>query len=53
MTTKPTPPKRHRSKYEDPVRINATAEETAQSIFWRKPKPKKDWRYLQRPKASA
>ena len=49
--SRPSP--RRKSKYDDPIRTDATPEELAQSIFWRKPKPKKDWRYLKRRKATA
>ena len=44
-------PKR-KSKYEKLIRVDATPEEIAQTIFMGKPKPKDQWRYLKRDKES-
>ena len=38
--------KRRRSKYEERIRIDASPEKIAQSIFWRKAPPKDEWDYL-------
>ena len=35
------------TKHDDRVKSQATPEEVAQSLFSGKPKPRKQWRYLQ------
>lgn len=36
------------TKYDDRVKIDATPEQVAKSLFSGRPKPRRDWRYLQR-----
>ena len=38
--------KKRPSKYEEPIHIEATPEEIAQTVFAGKPKPKDQWEYL-------
>ena len=38
------------SKYEKRVKLNATAEQIAQTVFMGRPKPKSEWRYLKKGK---
>ena len=40
--------RKKRSKYEKRIKVDATPDELAQSLFWRKPKPKDEWACLKR-----
>ena len=42
----PTARKPRPSKHDDRVKIQATPEQVAKSLFSGKPKPRKEWRYL-------
>ena len=35
-----------KSKYDDPIKINASPKAVIQSLFSGKPKPRSQWRYL-------
>ena len=39
-------PRKRSSKYEEPIHIDATPEEVAQSLFRGQPKPRDQWRFL-------
>ena len=36
------------SKYDEPIHIDATMEEVAQTVFMGKPKPKDQWRFVKK-----
>ena len=46
MTSPSTPRKRRATKHDQPIKINATPEEVARTLFAGKPKPSDQWRYL-------
>ena len=46
VTAPSTPRKRRATKHDQPIRIDATPQQVARSLFRGKPKPRGQWRYL-------